>query len=67
MHELVSSCCQAVSHLAEPLVQRANRVGLLRKLSQQGADALIVEPESGSSIVLLNQNAALLAASDFYF
>ena len=36
-------------------------------IAQQGADALIVEPESGSSIVLLNQNAALLAASDFYF
>jgi Ca2+-binding RTX toxin-like protein len=36
-------------------------------IAQQGSDALIVESESQSSVLLLNQNASLLKSSDFYF
>jgi hypothetical protein len=36
-------------------------------ISQQGADTLIADPASGSSILLLNHNAATFSASDFYF
>jgi hypothetical protein len=36
-------------------------------ISQQGANTLIADPASGSSILLLNHNAATFSASDFYF
>jgi Ca2+-binding RTX toxin-like protein len=36
-------------------------------IGQVGNDTLISDPLSGSSITILNQNAALISASDFYF